>query len=310
MTKGGWVLLVSLLGCCLIIQVNANACNPYPCSVHSTSCLPMGNSYSCNCISPYIGQNCTVTPCSPNPCQHNGTCHIVPPSSFNCSCKHGYYGSTCANVTDFCNPNPCKNGGVCTSTPGVGYTCTGCNTGYGGKNCTTCQQYYRCVNNQSQTVDSNTNCGHICAFDPCLQPQNLWPCDSGNCIAGKIIPFSSPSTFNFSCDCDTGYTGLNCSVCKIGFNFTSDGCNCVIPTPPSPIVIPPNTSNDPVGAWFIVLYIMIGIIAAVLAAVLISILIGTFNQGLLRGATSEISMSSLRSGRYQQVSLIEPDNYD
>ena len=309
--RGELFPLVLVLGLCsvlFLVQVQANGCNPYPCSVHSTSCTPgLGNSYTCNCVSPFIGQNCTTTPCSPNPCSNNGTCHVVPPNSYNCSCLFGFKGTNCTTVTDFCNPDPCRNGGICTSIPGHGWTCTGCNTGYGGRNCTTCQQYYRCVNNQSQTVDSNTNCGHICAYNTCLQPENLWPCDSGDCIADKIIPESSPATFNYTCDCDHGYVNANCSACAVGFNFSSDGCDCIKPSPPSPFIIV-NPTN-PMQAWIIVFGVGGGAIGLIVLLFIASWIWNTLNLrlGHRRGSQSEITLTSLRGGAYNPVSTIEPE---
>lgn len=308
------MVLMVIMVCGLQMKwVQASGCNPFPCSVHSTSCTPVGNSYVCSCIAPYIGQNCTDTPCSPNPCLHNGTCTIVD-STFQCSCKYGYYGTTCANVTNFCSPDPCKNGGTCTSTPGVGYTCAGCNTGYGGRNCTTCQQYFECVNAQGQSVDTNVNCQHFCVFNPCLQPQYAIDCDSGTCIPDKIIPFSNPPTFNYTCDCDYLYTGVNCSYCVPGANFTADGCNCEFPPTPTPIVIHVG-NDDVVTGWIIFGSILGGIIFIALILVLVLVVGPQLQQQLLGSngknnakRSNDIELSDTRSAKYHSVSTREPES--
>jgi len=75
-----------------------------------------------------------INECASNPCQNGASC-VAGVNSYSCTCLSGYVGDNCETNIDECASNPCQNGANCTD--GVNsYSCS-CLTGFGDKNCET-----------------------------------------------------------------------------------------------------------------------------------------------------------------------------
>lgn len=78
--------------------LDGNACDARPC-LNGAACTPVGNSYSCACLSGYTGTICQIfNACFNNPCRNGGTCSANG-NSYVCSCPQFYSGTNC----DTCN---------------------------------------------------------------------------------------------------------------------------------------------------------------------------------------------------------------
>ncbi|XP_022081481.1 fibropellin-1-like isoform X2 [Acanthaster planci] len=215
------------------IPPQEDPCNSSPCQ-NSGECVPTNNgtSYRCDCPADFVGVNCDIPdPCSPSPCLNSGVCNTIPVAGgtwgFYCVCTSQFLGLTCA-VPRACVSNPCLNGGLCMDVLGsasqpiygtelttemLDYNCR-CTVGWTGQNCETavtdpCQSN-PCKNNGTCYRSHSTNrffcsCldgfyGPLCVADPCASNpcKNNATCQSvGN---------------EYSCICDTGYSGDDCTV--------------------------------------------------------------------------------------------------
>ena len=224
-------------------QVNSGTCIADPCagqtcSGHGTCSVNAADQAVCACDTGYAGATCadcddenhyipsTVTtgacivdPCVAIPCGGNGQCSVVD-DDFACTCDTGWAGDTCNTCAtgytgadcDLCDtgyvastlnpgtciPNPCGSApcgthGTC-SVVDDAFACT-CDTGYSGTTCTSCADGY---------VASTVNPG-TCILNPCTG----FDCGDGSChVTEEDLP---------SCNCPTGYTGVDCSECDTGY---------------------------------------------------------------------------------------------
>ncbi|XP_048256994.1 neurogenic locus notch homolog protein 1-like, partial [Haliotis rufescens] len=105
-----------------------------PCANGGT-CTEIWNGYSCTCLPPFSGVNCTEKNVCDNekPCSNGGTCTETW-NGYSCACLPPFSGVNCTekNVCD--NEKPCSNGGTCTETWN-GYSCA-CLPPFSGVNCT------------------------------------------------------------------------------------------------------------------------------------------------------------------------------
>ena len=126
-------------------------------------------------------------------CFIQGEC-INTAGSYKCICPEDYTGQNCGTKINFCNKGPCKNGGKCLD--GVlDFTCNCTDTGYTGA---TCEQ------NIDECADNSSN-----------------PCG----LNGTCVDYPG----NYSCTCDTGFTGL--SRYSINVSFAVDSPSALITRP-------------------------------------------------------------------------------
>jgi hypothetical protein len=73
----------------------------------------MVDSYNCDCVPGYTGNNCSVNinECETACCLNGATCNDLTNEYF-CSCVAGFIGSLCEMDIDECTSFPCDNGGI------------------------------------------------------------------------------------------------------------------------------------------------------------------------------------------------------
>jgi len=207
------------------------SCSPGVCSGHG-DCDDSGAMIACNCHTGYSGNQCQTCDegyvlqpegdcekaagCQPDTCNNNGVCsedHGVE----SCECYQGYAGTYCnkcalgyVDVGDnfaicvaqaTCTIDSCSRHGTCDDSQGL-VMCS-CDLGYSGASCDQCGEGFHRTDDQSCVVD------HVCQPDTCN--------DHGDCV---------DSNGEISCDCLTGYAGLNCERCAAGYRADGSG-NCL-----------------------------------------------------------------------------------
>ena len=78
-----------------ILLADINECASSPCQ-NGGSCVDGINSYTCNCLPGYAGDNCerNIDECASKPCVKNAKC-IDGINTFTCTCLPGYAGDNC-----------------------------------------------------------------------------------------------------------------------------------------------------------------------------------------------------------------------
>ncbi|XP_048655499.1 protein jagged-2 [Marmota marmota marmota] len=213
-------------------QLDANECEGKPC-LNAFSCKNLIGGYYCDCIPGWKGINChiNVNDCR-GQCQHGGTCKDLV-DGYQCLCPRGFGGRHCELERDECASSPCRGGGVCEDLVD-GFRCH-CPKGLSGLFCevdvdlcqpSPCLNGARCYNLEG---DYYCACPEDFGGKNCSVPRA--PCPGGGCRvidgcgleAGSRVPGSRPSGVcgphghcvsqpggNFSCVCDSGFTGTYC----------------------------------------------------------------------------------------------------
>ncbi|MEQ2266507.1 Protein jagged-2, partial [Xenotaenia resolanae] len=182
----------------LDVSTDMNSCHGQ--CLNGGTCKNTARGYQCVCQAGFVGRHCEVlrNRCSSSPCRNGGRCHALL-EGFVCDCPQGFTGTTCEVQNDRCNPNPCRNKAQCHSLKGDFY-CS-CSDDYEGKTCSELKDH--CKTNQCEVIDSCTVA--VATNDT---QQQVWHISSNVCGPhGRCI--SLPAG-NFSCSCDSGFTGTYC----------------------------------------------------------------------------------------------------
>ncbi|XP_006818662.1 uncharacterized protein LOC100378173 [Saccoglossus kowalevskii] len=185
----------------VVTTVASSPCDVMPCLNNGVCEEIDATTYTCTCLTGFLGTNCEVDICDPNPCQNNGNCTYLN-LSYSCDCLLGYIGNECEIPESNCLPNPCLNSGLCQPTE-TGYICS-CVSGYNGTECEYDQR-------------------DECSSSPCV--------NGGFCLDDVEM---------YLCDCPIYYNGLHCDIFDINFPggigedvaaapLAADQRNCEIP---------------------------------------------------------------------------------
>ncbi|KAK0393458.1 hypothetical protein QR680_000221 [Steinernema hermaphroditum] len=158
----------------------------------------------CTCPTGFSGQECltNINDCEDIDCGH-GIC-IDGLNSYTCECDDGYKGVHCEDDIDECadNTHKCANNGTCVNSRGS-YGC-------------------ECVRHEKYKY--NLYFGTLCQnfVDPCRN----WPFKPCGKNAECV-----PNASGFTCHCNLGYQGEDCSVdideCEKGTHNCQNGATCV-----------------------------------------------------------------------------------
>ncbi|XP_055338186.1 protein eyes shut homolog isoform X2 [Paramacrobiotus metropolitanus] len=202
-------------------EKRVDECASLPC-FNDGVCKDTLDGYECRCEFPYVGRQCETTLCGSdlsNPCQ-NGNCVIDTTVSggFKCECAAGFTGTFCDEAVDVCSGQSCSNHGLCVNDI-ASYQCL-CVPGWTGKNCES--QLDQCFNNRCQHGASChiNNDGYICQCPAGYQGRYCETltdhCEQSPCIHGHCINLEN----SYSCLCEEGWQGMNCT----GKNCTTISC--------------------------------------------------------------------------------------
>lgn len=233
----------------LIVNKDMMAASPQPCNNRGVLIGAL-----CKCDQGYYGDRCELsssinnqllTKCLQTNCNGNGQCNL----QGKCQCFQGYFGQQCEHTMLFIHPNQpaqtmpandlpappsssviainkqakcpsnCAGNGQCLS-----YGKCKCFSGYSGESCQDKDLCFNvdCLNQGScQPATGLCQCKFGFKGPSCeLRDDELW---------AKLFNCSSHGKFNYmerKCNCDAGYSGLDCSEekCELGPNQQALDC--------------------------------------------------------------------------------------
>ncbi|MGI5860885.1 MAG: clostripain-related cysteine peptidase [Myxococcales bacterium] len=234
----GYHLDTATGGCVIDMKCTATSCNG------RGTCNDATGVVVCACEQAYTGANCAACAagfqdkdadgtCLPDcesanlECGANSQCDDASGTAA-CMCLEGYTGEGCAACAEGYQDN--DSNGTCLANCGTaGIGCAGhahcddasgtaacvCDEGYTGQDCASCANGYE--------PDGTGGC------EPAPDCSAV-DCGHGACDDSSGVPV---------CDCDTGYTGANCSDCDSGFMPDGNGgCDGTGATCDSPLALP------------------------------------------------------------------------
>ncbi|NWH67209.1 CRUM1 protein, partial [Geococcyx californianus] len=213
-------------------EIDINECASRPCKNNGT-CLNEMDHYLCKCIPGYTGVNCDaeIDECDSDPCQNGALCHDHV-GFYTCTCTPGYQGTQCEVDIDECLSQPCQHNGICHDLINS-YHCDCSDTGFEGAHCeldilecssdpclnsATCVEGIKSYSCTCWPGYTGQNCEvdvDECASDPCH--------NGGVCLEWSNQAYYGtrpdfPSYFShhqaagFLCECQPGFTGVECAV--------------------------------------------------------------------------------------------------
>ncbi|VDL59873.1 unnamed protein product [Hymenolepis diminuta] len=178
------------------------------------TCHDLVGDYYCTCPEGFSGRNCEINhKCASNPCKNDGVCVEVE-GGFKCVCPEGVTGDLCEHAKRGCDPNPCENMASCYNLNPHEYYCK-CHEGFYGRHCELTRPYC-----------GPEGCSSL--LDPCANIGNslqipLLPSVTFNAQSPAIpteycgehgICMQDPSSGQYTCVCENGYTGRFCQQVK------------------------------------------------------------------------------------------------
>ncbi|KAH9488307.1 Neurogenic locus notch protein 2 [Bulinus truncatus] len=195
-------------------QIDVDECSTNPCHNHA-ECVDGFGTFACKCHPGFTGKLCDQNEdsCALNPCLNRGIC-FDQINGYTCKCPSVYTGEKCQNIIDICHLRPCMHGGTCTQ-KADNFMCS-CPVGFHGSRCeckdtdTTCTQNTCHVLGTQKYNKSGNNFTCVCNTGWTGQYcDKTLSCEDNPCWNGGTC---NSSEFGAVCICPWGYTGEFCQT--------------------------------------------------------------------------------------------------